>query len=111
MLWGNFTIGRRSLQGQRLLKEIERLQQQHIALFHAQLSQPALDPTQAQETYEIQRGAITDRMTATLNSYIGLHQARISLSVNESRASSVQAEAVTQQLVLVALLFGSALRP
>ncbi len=95
-----------SLQGQQLLKEVERLQQQHIALFHAQLSQPASDPMNAEETYEVQRGAITDRMTTTLNSYIGLHQARISVSVTESRSSSVQAEAVTQQLVLVALLFG-----
>ena len=41
-----------------------------------------------------------------LAAIIGLHEARIAVGVDESRASSVQAESVTRELVLVALLFG-----
>jgi two-component system sensor histidine kinase GlrK len=45
-------------------------------------------------------------MSSSIQSYIDLHEARVSVGVSESRASAVQAEAVTQQLVLVALVFG-----
>lgn len=95
-----------SLQGQQLLKEVERLQQQQIALFHAHLSPAASESSDHGSTYDVRMEAIADRMSSTLESYIGLHEAQISVGLNESRASSVQAEAVTEQLVLVALLFG-----
>ena len=95
-----------SLQGRQLLKEAERLQQQQIALFHAQLSPTTTDSTDVGSSYDVRMEAIADRMSSTLQSYIGLHEARISVGLNESRSSSVEAEAVTQQLVLVALLFG-----
>ena len=93
-------------QGIRLLKEVERLQQEHISLFHTQLAGPAAEPQESAAGYEGRRNALADRMSSALQNYIGLHEARITVGVNESRASSVQAEAVTQQLVLVALLFG-----
>jgi two-component system sensor histidine kinase GlrK len=47
-----------------------------------------------------------DRMSASIQGYIDLHEARVSVGVTESRASAAQAEAVTEQLVLVALVFG-----
>ena len=46
------------------------------------------------------------RMSASIQGYIDLHEARVSVGVTESRASAAQAEAVTEQLVLVALVFG-----
>ncbi|MEX5216275.1 MAG: ATP-binding protein [Nitrospira sp.] len=95
-----------SLQGQQLLKEAERLQQQQIALFHAQLSPAAPESEYSATYYDVRMEAIADRMASTLQGYIGLHEARISVGLNEARASSIEAEAVTQQLVLVALLFG-----
>jgi two-component system sensor histidine kinase GlrK len=95
-----------SLQGQQLLKEAERLQQQQIALFHAQLSPAAPESEYGATYYDVRMEAIADRMASTLQGYIGLHEARISVGLNEARASSIEAEAVTQQLVLVALLFG-----
>lgn len=94
-----------SLQGQQLLKEVERLQQQQIALFHAQLS-PTASESEYGSTYDMRLEAIAERMSSALQGYIGLHEARISVGLNEARASSFEAEAVTQQLVLVALLFG-----
>ena len=98
--------GETSEQGMRLLKEVERVQQEHLALFHAQVAGPAADPRESAAGYEARRSALADRMASALQNYIGLHEAQISVAVNESRASSVQAEAVTEQLVLVALLFG-----
>jgi two-component system sensor histidine kinase GlrK len=96
-----------SPQGQQLLKEVERLQQQQISLFHAQLSAPAApDSTDSASSYDVQLEAIADRLSASLQNYIRLHEAQISVGLNASRASSVKAETVTEQLVLVALLFG-----
>jgi two-component system sensor histidine kinase GlrK len=95
-----------TVQGQQLLKEVERLQQQQISLFYAQLSPSTSEPSDHGSTYDVRMEAIADRMASTLESYIGLHEAQISVGLNESRASSVQAEAVTEQLVLVALLVG-----
>jgi two-component system sensor histidine kinase GlrK len=95
-----------SEQGMRLLKEVERLQQEHLALFHAQVGGPGANPRESASGYEARRSALGDRMAASLQNYIGLHEAQISVGVHESRSSSVQAEAVTEQLVLVALLFG-----
>lgn len=95
-----------SLQGQQLLKEVERLQQQQIALFHAQLSPAASDSADSGSSYDVRMEAIADRLSSTLQSYIGLHEAQISVGLSAARASSLEAEAVTEQLVLVALLFG-----
>ena len=90
----------------RLLKEVERLQQAHLALFHRQLSEPVDKQLESGKDYDERRNALAGRISSTLRQYIGLHEARIAVGVDESRASSVQAEAVTRELVLVALLFG-----
>jgi two-component system sensor histidine kinase GlrK len=50
-----------------------------------------------------------DRISATLQQFINLHETGISVGVSRSRESSAQAEAVTEQLVLLALVFGIAL--
>jgi two-component system sensor histidine kinase GlrK len=50
-----------------------------------------------------------DRISATLQQLIDLHETGISVGVSRSRESSAQAEAVTEQLVLLALVFGIAL--
>jgi two-component system sensor histidine kinase GlrK len=95
-----------SPQGKRLLRDTERLQHERVALFQQMLKPPATDPQNPANVYEGQRDALTDRMTSALQSYISVHEARVSVGVSESRASAAQAQAVTEQLVLVALLFG-----
>jgi len=47
-----------------------------------------------------------DRISATLQQFIDLHETGISVGVSRSRENSAQAEAVTEQLVLLALVFG-----
>lgn len=90
----------------RLLKEVERLQQAQLSLFHTQLAGGAGQSIESAADYDERRNALVGRMSSTLRQYIASHEARIAVGVNESRASSVHAEAVTRQLVLVALLFG-----
>lgn len=95
-----------SPQGQQLLKDTERLQKERLALFTSEVEQTANASKEVLAVYENRRDALTDRMTSTLQGYIGLHEARVSVGVSQSRASSARAEAVTEQLALVALLFG-----
>ena len=90
----------------RLVREVERIQQAHLALFHTQLAEGVGRPAESSAAYDERRDALAGKMASTLQQYIGLHEARIAVGVNESHASSVHAEAVTRQLVLVALMFG-----
>ncbi len=89
----------------RLLREVERLQQEHLALFQAQLAEPRGHPLELRVDYDARRDALAGRMASSLQQYIGLHEARIAVGMNESHASSLHAESVTRNLVLVALLF------
>ncbi len=90
----------------RLLQEVAHLQQTHLALFQAQLAQPVGSQSESVIDYDERRDALAGRLSSTLRQYIGLHEARIAVGVDESRASSAQAESVTRELVLIALVFG-----
>lgn len=90
----------------RLLKEVERLQQGHLALFQAQLAEPEGQSALLDSRYDARRDMLAGQITAMLQQYISLHEARIAVGVNASHASAAQAESVTRNLVLVALLFG-----
>jgi two-component system sensor histidine kinase GlrK len=90
-------------QGQQLLYETGQLLQERLVLFHDGVEQ-STGKTPA-PGYESRRDAIMDRMSASIQGYVDLHEARVSVGVSESRASAVRAEAVTQQLVLVAVVF------
>jgi len=95
-----------SVQGQRLLHDVKRLQQERLTMFYTELERGVAASGSPSSGYEARRDALTDRMTATLQNYIDLHEASLSVGVSLSRESSAQAEAVTEQLVLVALVFG-----
>lgn len=97
-----------SPQGLRLLQETGRLHQERLALFHdfEQLNERSGSLV---SDYESRRDGLMDRMSTAIQGYVDVHEARISVGVSESRASAAQAEAVTEQLVLLALVFGLAL--
>src|SRR5215475_14700808 len=95
-----------SPQGQRILHDIKRLQQERLTVFYNELESGIAASGVPSSGYEMRRDALTDRMSATLQNYIDLHEASLSVGVSRSRESSAQAEAVTEQLVLVALVFG-----
>lgn len=95
-----------SPQGLQLIQETGRLQQERLSLLHAELENGFPASGHPLPGYEARRDPLMDKMTATLERYIDLQEASISAGVTRSRESSARAEAVTEQLVLVALLFG-----
>lgn len=95
-----------SVQGQRLLHDVTRFQQERLRMFYAELEGSVAASGTPSSGYETRRDALTDHMTATIQGYIDLHEASLSVGVSQSRESSAQAEAVTEQLVLLALVFG-----
>jgi len=95
-----------SAEGRQFLEQARRYQQERLALFHKELENTASTPDVISPDYEIRRNAIMDKMTATLDQYVSFHEVAISAGVSRSRESSAQAEAVTEQLVLLALVFG-----
>jgi two-component system sensor histidine kinase GlrK len=96
-----------SPEGVTLLKETERLHEEYHALFHDDADlRIASRPELSYELYEKRRAPLVDHMNQALEAYSGLHQAQVSTRVSESNVRAEQAEAFTQQLVIVALLLG-----
>lgn len=95
-----------SSQGLTLLQKTDDLLRERLKLFQDEFQIVKGKARQAAPDYEHRRDSMMDRMSASIQSYIDLHEARVSVGVTESRASAAQAEAVTEQLVLVALVFG-----
>jgi two-component system sensor histidine kinase GlrK len=93
-------------EGRHFLEQAKRFEQERLALFHSELENIPATPGVLSPEYENRRNAVMDRMTAALDQYVNLHEAAISAGVSRSRESSAQAEAVTEQLVLLALVFG-----
>jgi two-component system sensor histidine kinase GlrK len=94
-------------EGIALLNELERLHGRYHILFHDDADlKIVLRPELSYELYEKQRVPLVARMTQALEAYSGLHQARVSTGVSESSVRAEQAEAITTQLIIVALLLG-----
>ena len=95
-----------STDGQRLLKDTARLHTEYQSVFRSAADRrKGLAPKPAAD-YESRRDALIARMTDTLKFYISLHEARVTTGVSDSRTRAAQAEAITQQLVIAALLLG-----
>lgn len=95
-----------SSQGLTLLQQTDELLKERLKLFQDEFETTKRKIREATPEYEHRRDDLMDRMSASIQDYIDLHEARVSVGVTESRASAAQAEAVTEQLVLVALVFG-----
>ena len=95
-----------SSQGLTLLQQTDELLKERLKLFQNEFETTKRKIRQTTPEYEHRRDDLMDRMSASIQGYIDLHEARVSVGVTESRARAAQAEAVTEQLVLVALVFG-----
>jgi two-component system sensor histidine kinase GlrK len=93
-------------QGIQLLKDIKHMQQVRLTMLHEKLERKASASALPSGNYEGRRDVLMDRISATLQQFIDLHEMGISVGVSRSRENSAQAEAVTEQLVLLALVFG-----
>jgi two-component system sensor histidine kinase GlrK len=92
--------------GSKLLNDINRMHQERLTMLHEKLEKKASSPASLSGDYEGRRDALMERISATLQELISLHESGISVGVSRSQESSAQAEAVTEQLVLLALVFG-----
>ena len=92
--------------GSQLLNDVKHMHQERLAILHEKLEKKASSPSPLSGTYEGRRDALMERISATLQELISLHESGISVGVSRSQESSAQAEAVTEQLVLLALVFG-----
>src|SRR6266849_1908433 len=88
--------------GQKLLKEVDRLHQEYLDLFRGEADRQAR-PTAG---YAGRRDALIARMTDALDAYVSLHETRANALVIDSRARSARAEIITQQLVIAVVLLG-----
>ena len=95
-----------SPQGIRLLTDIKHMQQERLMILHTELEKGASSPISRSLDYEGRRDALMDRISATLQEFINHHETGISVGVSRSRESSAQAESVTEQLVLLVIVFG-----
>ncbi len=102
------TLERQELtpQGINLLNNIKHLQQERLTMLHEKLERKASSRALGSENYEGRRNVLMDRISATLQGFINLHEMGISAGVIRSQESSAKSEAVTEQLVLLALVFG-----
>jgi two-component system sensor histidine kinase GlrK len=96
-------------QGIQLLEDAKHLQQERLTILRTELEHGVSAPAPPSADYEGRRDALMERISATLQQFIDLHETGISVGVSRSRESSAQAEAVTEQLVLLAFVFGIAL--
>src|SRR5256886_10235077 len=88
--------------GQKLLKEVDRLHQEYLDLFRGEADRQAR-PTAG---YAGRRDALIARMTDALDAYVSLHETRANALVIDSRTRSARAEIITQQLVIAVVLLG-----
>jgi two-component system sensor histidine kinase GlrK len=93
-----------SLAGRDLLWEAKRRHDEYLWLSSQKPSNARA--VQHASDYEIRRDALIDRITMPLQSYISMHEGRISTLLNDSRTRAMRAESLTQQLIVLALLLG-----
>jgi two-component system sensor histidine kinase GlrK len=58
------------------------------------------------EDYDLRRDSLIDRVTTSLQSYVSLQEASIGSLLKDSRARSMRAESLTQQLIVITLFLG-----
>src|SRR5436309_5120269 len=92
-------------QGQKLLKEVDRLHQEYLDLFRGAAGRKARPTAE----YETRRDGLMARVTDALDAYVALHETRANALVIDSRARSARAEVITQHLIIAVLLLGMGL--
>ncbi|MFO0773594.1 MAG: HAMP domain-containing sensor histidine kinase [Nitrospiraceae bacterium] len=101
-------VEERTPEGRTLLSAVERLHSEQVALFRQESARKGGPPGLVPSDYETASNAIMDRMTEALRGFVDLHEARVTLGMNESYASSARAESATRHLILISLLLGLA---
>ena len=89
-----------------LLKEAEGFHDEYRILFHSEIRLQADQARKPMGDYPTRRNSFVDRAVESLQTFVDFHQAAVSMLITDSRRRAEQSEAVTKQLVVVALLLG-----
>ncbi len=95
-----------SEEGQHLLNHIHKTHERLQTLFLNEGIEPARQGNQSLDQYEQERDKLIDQLTKTIQSYISLHENHIISILNNSHERAKQAENITRQLMIAAILLG-----
>ena len=88
------------------LQKVKALHEEFHTLFLSVGVEQADRTPLAVANYERQRDALLDAMTQAINGYISAQESSVGAILRDSHLRSVQAQAITQQLLLMALVLG-----
>ena len=91
---------------QEALQKVRRLHEEFHTLFLSVGVEQAERTPMAIANYEHQRDTLIESMTHAINTYITSQEASVGAILRDSHLRSVQAQAITQQLLLMALVLG-----
>lgn len=97
-----------SVEGRAILGETEQLYADYRALFRAYINQQRLAPRDTAH-YEKNRDAVVARIAQQLQTYVGLHETRVSHGVPDVRLRSSQALILSQFTIMAILLASGAI--
>lgn len=96
-------------EGRGYLADVQKLHTQYVDLFTTQAVRRDAQLAKTEADYEQERDDLVEGMEQRLDRYVAYHEMRVAEGVNEAQARAVQAEAVTDRLVVVTLLLSLAL--
>ena len=88
------------------LQQVKALHDEFHTLFLNVGVEQADRSKEAIANYELKRDSLIDKMTQTINAYISSQEASVGAILRDAHIRSVQAQEITQQLLLMALVFG-----
>jgi len=92
--------------GQRLLQRIHKIHEQLQTLFLNEGVERSRQVTHSLGQYEQERDSLIDQVTQTIHAYITLHEKHIGAILTNSHERAKQAENITRQLMMAAVLLG-----
>ena len=90
----------------KLLQKTNQLHEEFHTLFLSEGVQQTKPSELSIMEYEKRRDALVDAMSETINAYISLQESSIGGVLRDSHIRSVQAEEITRQLLIMAILLG-----
>ena len=92
--------------GQRLLQQIHTTHERLQTLFLNEGVERANRTSHSLDQYEQERDNLIDQVTQSIQAYITLHEKHIGAILNNSHDRTKQAESITRQLMVAAVLLG-----
>jgi two-component system sensor histidine kinase GlrK len=95
-----------SAEARNLLKEAEGFHDEYRILFHSEVRLQTPQARIPRPDYASRRNAFVGRATESLQAFVDFHHGAVNTLVGDSRRRAEQSEAMTKQLVIIAVLMG-----